>query len=128
MYIGQLLGSSGQSSFYAGVDTIYGHCDNLALFSRKLGEDIALEAAQHQRLVKEQPQLSEVRRARVVPPPSRLEERDKEGYRGVEIKTINEDGGKKEWRQNMDVNLTEKPEEQLVRSLKCPMSWFFFTK
>lgn len=74
MPLAQLFGSSWQSGFYASVDAVYSHCDDLALFSGKLREDFRLEAAQHQTLLQQQLQLPKVRRARVVPAPGHLEE------------------------------------------------------
>lgn len=70
---GQLLGGGRQSSFGPRVDAIDGHRDNLALLGGKLGEDVGLEAAQHEALLQQQLQLPEVGGARVVPPPSVLE-------------------------------------------------------
>lgn len=72
---GQLLGSSRQSGFGPRIDAIDGHRDNLALLGGKLGEDVGLEAAQHQALLQQQLQLPEVGGARVVPPPSVLQRR-----------------------------------------------------
>lgn len=72
---GQLLGGRRQSGFGACADAVDGHRDNLALLGRKLGEDVGLEAAQHEALLKQQLQLPQVGGARVVPPPGVLERR-----------------------------------------------------
>lgn len=69
---GQLLGGGRQSGFDPRVDAIDGHRDHLALLGRELGEDLGLEAAQHQALLQQQLQLPEVGGAGVVPPPSVL--------------------------------------------------------
>lgn len=60
---GQVLGGRGQRGFGAGVDAVSGDDDHLALLGGQLGKDLALEAAQHQALPKQQTQLRQVGRA-----------------------------------------------------------------
>lgn len=54
MSFGQLLGCSREGSFHTATDPFYGYCDHLALLGRELGQDIRLEAAQHQTLLQQQ--------------------------------------------------------------------------
>lgn len=93
---GQQLGGGRQSGFDPRVDAINGHRDHLALLGGKLGEDLGLEAAQHQALLQQQLQLPEVGGAGVVPPPSvlgrrreRSQETDKENKTACGLKGKN---------------------------------------
>lgn len=69
---GQILRGGRQCSFGACVDSVGGDDDDLALLGGQLGEDLGLEAAQHQALLQQQTQLRQVGRARVVPAPRML--------------------------------------------------------
>ena len=69
---GHLLGGGIQGGSGPGVDLAWGDHHHLALLGWELGEDVTLEAAQHDRLLQQELQLPQVGGARVVPSPGLL--------------------------------------------------------
>lgn len=75
---GHFLGRGTQGRSGLGADPAWGHHHHLALLGRELGQDVRLEAPQHDRFLQQQLQLSQAGGARVIPSPGVLwrEKRD----------------------------------------------------
>lgn len=69
---GHLLGHGIQGGSGLGTNPARGHHHHLALLGRELGEDVGLEAPQHDCLLQQQLQLPQVGGAGIIPPPGVL--------------------------------------------------------